>query len=185
MTERAGKETFVARALDQLSFASPWTSQALAWLTPGVVEQAAADRFAEPRRPVHAAEPYVHGLTAHRFRVALGDEELAVWDWGEGPTVLLVHGWNGSAAQMAGYVQPLVDAGYHVVAFDQPGHGQSSGSHVTLLDRAEAVRAVADRVQKVHAIVAHSLGATASLVAMAHGLQMRPQRFREAFAFSM
>ena len=127
----AGGESLVARVLDRLSFASPWASQALAWLTPAVVEQAAADRFAEPRRPAHAAEPYVHGLTAHRFRVALGSEERAVWDWGEGPTVLLVHGWNGAAAQLAGYVQPLVDAGYHVVAFDQPGHGHSSGTHVT------------------------------------------------------
>jgi pimeloyl-ACP methyl ester carboxylesterase len=148
------------RAVDSLGFAAP------------LVERLLAERFAEPRRPPHAAEPYVHGRPEHRFGVALGDDELAVWDWGEGPTVLLVHGWNGSAAQMAGFVQPLVDAGYHVVAFDQPGHGLSGGTRANLLDLAEAVRAVAARVQHVHAIVAHSLGATASVLAIAQGLEV-------------
>jgi pimeloyl-ACP methyl ester carboxylesterase len=161
---------FFGRTIGRFRDSAPWASSALAWLTPSVVEQAAADRFAEPQRPAHPAEPYVPGIEGHRFRVFVRGQELAVWDWGEGPTVLLVHGWNGQAAQMAGFVQPLVSAGYHVVAFDHLGHGASQGTRATILDFAEAVRAVAERVQSVHAIIAHSLGATATVLALARGL---------------
>jgi pimeloyl-ACP methyl ester carboxylesterase len=160
------------RTIGRFQDSAPWASQALSWLTPSVVERSAADRFAEPRRPAAPIAPYVQGLAEHRFRVRLGDQELATWDWGEGPTVLLVHGWNGQASQMAGFVQPLVSAGYHVVAFDLPAHGASSGTRATLDDLAEAVRAVAERVQSVHAVIAHSLGATATVVAMSRGLQL-------------
>jgi pimeloyl-ACP methyl ester carboxylesterase len=169
MSERTALPALL-RTIGRFQDSAPWASQALSWLTPSVVERSAADRFAEPRRPAFPIAPYVQGLEAHRFRIRFGEEELAAWDWGQGPTVLLVHGWNGQASQMAGFVQPLVSAGYHVVAFDLPAHGASSGSHATLDDLAEAVRAVAERVQSVHAVIAHSLGATATVVAMSRGL---------------
>jgi pimeloyl-ACP methyl ester carboxylesterase len=162
----------VLETVGRWGFASPWASQALAWLTPGVVERAAADRFAEPRRPAQPTAPYVAGLEAHRFSVDVRGQEIAAWDWGEGPTVLLVHGWNGQAAQLAAFVQPLVTAGYHVVAFDHVAHGASEGERATLVDLIEAVQAVAARVKPVHGVIAHSLGATATAVALARGLEV-------------
>jgi pimeloyl-ACP methyl ester carboxylesterase len=171
MSERPRLPTLL-RTIGRFQRPATWASQALSWLTPSVLERAAAERFAEPRRPHVPIAPYVQGVPEHRFRIPFGDDELAAWDWGEGPTVLLVHGWNGQASQMAGFVQPLVSAGYHVVAFDLPGHGVSAGGRATLHDLAEAVRTVADRVQSVHAIVAHSLGATATVVAMSRGLHV-------------
>ena len=45
--------------------------------------------------------------------------------WGQGPTVYLVHGWGGWRGQLGAFVQPLVDAGYCVVACDAPSHGES------------------------------------------------------------
>ena len=58
------------------------------------------------------------------YRVTFGGGELALTCWGNSsPSVLLMHGWGGSRAQMTGFVEPLLKAGYRVVAYDQPAHG--------------------------------------------------------------
>src|SRR5690349_4154288 len=53
--------------------------------------------------------------------------------WGEGPVALLVHGWGGDAGQMTPFVEPLLEAGFAVVAFDAPGHGRSEGRATSLV----------------------------------------------------
>src|SRR5512143_2769531 len=69
------------------------------------------------------------------YRLPFADGELAVTRWGEsGPAVLLMHGWGGSRAQMTGFVAPLLAAGFRVVAYDQPAHGESDGPMTNLLE---------------------------------------------------
>jgi pimeloyl-ACP methyl ester carboxylesterase len=155
----------------------------LSWVSPGAVERRAVEAFATPL-PLEGspAEPRVPGLEAHRFSVDAEPYRLTAWDWGGGelgpgawgrrPTVLLVHGWNGRAAQLSRFVAPLVEAGFYVVAFDQPAHGASSGSRATLLDLTRAVRAVARKVGPLHGVIAHSLGATATALAIERGMQV-------------
>lgn len=92
---------------------------------------------------------------------------LAAWQWGLGPTVLLVHGWEGRGSQLGSFVAPLVAAGLSVVAFDAPGHGDSPEHRLYLTDLADCVADVAAAVGPVHAIVAHSFGAAAILLAHA------------------
>ena len=51
---------------------------------------------------------------------------LAGLRWGShGPIVLLVHGWEGRGSQLAAMVPLLVEAGFSVVTFDAPGHGEA------------------------------------------------------------
>jgi pimeloyl-ACP methyl ester carboxylesterase len=144
--------------------------QALAWLAPEIAERRAFTLFGTPQRGGAPVVPEIPGVAARPFFVSSGPNRLAAWSWGEGPTVLLVHGWNGRAAQMAPLAAPLVDAGYRAVTFDQPAHGSSGGAFATVVDMASAVTAVAAHVGPLHAIVAHSLGATASAIAMSRGL---------------
>jgi len=92
---------------------------------------------------------------------------LAAWRWGFGPTVLLVHGWEGRGTQLGAFVQPLVEAGFSVVAFDAPGHGDSPDRQLYLTDLADCIADVAAQVGPVHAIVAHSFGAAGVLLAHA------------------
>jgi pimeloyl-ACP methyl ester carboxylesterase len=89
-----------------------------------------------------------------------------VWAWGQGPTVLLAHGWNGHAGQLSSFIRPLVEAGFRVVAFDQPAHGHSRGKRTTVLKMAEALKSIARAAGPLHAVVAHSLGATATALAL-------------------
>ena len=110
------------------------------------------------------------GLDGHRWTLDTGRHELAVWDWGEGPTVLLSHGWGGQAADFRHLVGPLVKAGFSVVAFDHPAHGQSSGQEATLVEFARALEAVGRRVGPLEAIVGHSFGGAATALALDWGL---------------
>ena len=62
---------------------------------------------------------------------------LAAWVWGTGPrTALLVHGWAGRGLQLGAFANPLVAAGFRVVAYDGPGHGSSPGRTSNLFDLA-------------------------------------------------
>ena len=115
--------------------------------------------------PVHAA--------GHRFYVSSGVHRLAVWSWGDGPTALLLHGWAGRSEQLAAFVQPLLAAGFSVVAPDAPGHGGSTGESSSVLAFADTIAAVAARVGPVHAFVGHSAGAAAGALAMHRGVAVR------------
>ena len=99
---------------------------------------------------------------------------LAVYVWGEpGPTVMLVHGWNGHAGQLGGFVAPLVAAGYRVVAFDAPGHGASHGHHTDIYAYTGAIDAVAERYGPLEGLIAHSYGAVCAAMSLRVGLIVR------------
>lgn len=90
---------------------------------------------------------------------------VAAWRWGHGPAVLLVHGWEGRGSQLGAFVEPLVSAGFSVITFDSPGHGDSAGTRLYLTDHADVIADVVAAVGPLHAIVAHSFGAPAVLLA--------------------
>lgn len=93
--------------------------------------------------------------------------QLAAWRWGLGPTVLLIHGWEGRGSQLGAFVEPLVAAGMSVVAFDAPAHGDSPGRRLYLTDHADAIAGVVAAVKPIHATIAHSFGCAALLLAHA------------------
>ena len=107
---------------------------------------------------------------AHPFVVPWNLGGQKAWSWGEGPVVLLVHGWDGRGSQLGSLVEPLVQAGFRVVTFDAPGHGDSVGRRASLVSFADAITATVRRVGPVHALVAHSLGGAASTLALSAGL---------------
>lgn len=99
----------------------------------------------------------------------LGRDLISGYSAGDGPTVLLVHGWGESGASLGAFIAPLTAAGYRVVGIDLPGHGASSGGRTDGFQLAEAVRAVCETLGDVHAIVGHSMGGTVSLYAAHEG----------------
>ena len=124
------------------------------------------DRQAAPGRPFQVR---VHG------RAVAGEVWGGLPADGDPPVVYLVHGWGGWRWQLDGFVAPLVEAGFRVVAFDAPSHGASdpgpSGpGRSTVLELADALAAVVAAMGPAHAVVAHSLGATATAHAMRGGL---------------
>ena len=124
-----------------------------------------------PRFRVTRAESVQLGGAARSFvRGPLGD--VAVWHWGEGPRVLLAHGWGSHAGRLTTFVPGLLAAGFGVAAFDAPGHGASSGRFASLPDFVAALDLVARSVSPV-AVVGHSLGAAAAALAIRSGIPCR------------
>ena len=105
------------------------------------------------------------------FDASLGGRRIRGWVWGDGPVVYLVHGWGGSAEQLAPLVPSLLDQGLRVVVFDGLSHGRSdAGVHgprsSDAVELGQCLDAVAARFGPARAVVAHSLGALAALLAL-------------------
>ena len=96
--------------------------------------------------------------------------DITAFSWGQGPTVLLVHGWGGRATQMGYFVKPLVDLGYRVLAFDAPAHGKTSGTQTNGFEFAQAIKTVVEKEDPIDSIIAHSLGSTSTTVALSEGV---------------
>lgn len=95
---------------------------------------------------------------------------LKAWSWGEGPTVLFAHGWESRGAWLAHtYLDPLLSKGFRVVTMDMPGHGASPGEMSDVGHFAEAIKAAVAHFGPLHAVVAHSLGAAGTLLALDRG----------------
>jgi pimeloyl-ACP methyl ester carboxylesterase len=142
--------------------------------SPRVASRIALDLFMTPRRFRAPERERTLLAEARPFEVVLGDSTtIRAWSWGEGPLVLLVHGWEGRGSQLSAFVPPLIADGYRVVAFDAPGHGASDGNRSSLPHFAYALRGVVDATAEPHAIIAHSLGCAAATLAVRDGLAAR------------
>lgn len=112
---------------------------------------------------------------ASLFTVSMPTGRLIGWRWGrkEDPVVVLVHGWGGRAAQLRGYVAPLLARGYSVVAFDAPGHGMTGGHESSLVHMAAALDAVLRDVGPAEAVIGHSLGGAVTGYVMSRGAAVK------------
>ena len=97
--------------------------------------------------------------SSEKIFVPYKEIEVSAFAWGEGPIVLLVHGWRLAGISLRHFVKPLVDAGYRIICFDAPGYGRTDGKYPNLFEFAGAVQAIAKHQGPLYAVVAHSLGA--------------------------
>lgn len=148
--------------------------------SPEMATRTAVWLFTKPKRSaVFPGESQLLSQAKSYFLASHG-YELAVMEWGSGPTVLCVHGWSSRGIRFKTLIGRLVKSGYRVVVFDAPAHGRSSGSHTDVMDYAHAIRAVALNAGSIHALVAHSFGAAATLLALEKGLKIRKAVFFSA-----
>ena len=121
----------------------------------------------------------------NNYRLPCDAGELAVTTWGSnGPAVLLMHGWGGSRAQMTGFVDPLLFAGFRVVAYDQPAHGDSTGRMTNLLEIAPTMELIAKQEGNFHAVIAHSFGTLITSYALVNRNFPPPERLVYFGAFN-
>lgn len=155
-------------------------------IVPRKIEKLALRQFRTPRPHHRPGREEKWLATAQRFAIPIrppagadvrAPDELAGWAWGSGPTVLLVHGWEGRGSQMGAFVAPLTAAGYRVVTFDSPAHGESGGKLSSLPEMTNALEAAAHAAGPLHGLVAHSFGCAAAALAVHHGLRVERLAF--------
>lgn len=91
--------------------------------------------------------------------------KIAAWEWGEGPTVHMIHGWQGRGSQLAEIVAPVVAIGTRVLLWDGPAHGESEGEIASAPEFAQAILEVTAIDGQPWAVVAHSMGTISSTLA--------------------
>lgn len=147
--------------------------QLLCGIAPDFAARLVQRRVFTPRRARIREEESMVLIGGREFELAVAHHKVGGWSWGEGPSMVLVHGWGGHAAHMTAFVSPLVAAGYRVVALDMPGHGSSSVGRSSIVHFAAALKELNLRIGPTHGLIAHSLGAAASLYAIALGMSVR------------
>ncbi len=173
------------------------TMAALSPLAPDLMATAAWRLYFTPRRHRRPARETQWLERSEPLRVYTPYGELCAHAWGgavlpwearEERTVLLIHGWEGRGTQLGALVEPLVERGYRVVAVDMPAHGGSPGTQTDLLQWRHSILLASQQLGPVHAVVAHSMGGAASLMALEQGMETTrvavlgaPARLRDVF----
>ncbi len=110
-------------------------------------------------------------------------------------TALLIHGWAGSSRQYRRIALRLTEQGYRCVVIDLPAHGIEAGRSTHAFEMADAIEIAGNALGKVDIVVAHSLGAMATAVAMQRSLRadrlvlvapgLRPHKALESFVATL
>jgi pimeloyl-ACP methyl ester carboxylesterase len=131
--------------------------------------QALIERATRPRRRARPrlAEP-LQDAEDHRVETPAGP--VIAWRIGQGPAVLLVHGWEDDNALWGPMIDRLQANGRPVIAFDLPGHGFSPAEMTGPEAAGQAVMAVAGALGPVEAVIGHSFGCVAFAAALDAGL---------------
>ena len=120
---------------------------------PSIAGRVAYRRFFRPRR----SRPHeVEGLRT--YDLAAQDNRIRVYEGGDGPAVLVVHGWESSVARLEVLLHALIANGFRVVAFDMPAHGQSPAVETDIVEITKAIMTLADSAGPFAAAIGHSFG---------------------------
>lgn len=145
----------------------------LSHLSPALAGRVAFRLFTRPVRRASVRpdeQPVLAAATVDG--VDLDGQRVRTYHWGDGQrTVLFVHGFEARAASFAGFVPPLLDAGLSVLAYDAPGHGDSAGTGVTILDHRRIIERLHGQHGPFHSIVAHSFGGLCAYYAVRGGVK--------------
>ena len=111
-------------------------------------------------------------------RVRVDGATLNVWDEGNGPPVLLLHGFPTTHRLWRAVIPPLVNAGYRAVAPDLAGYGGSDADSVGEVGMASQVRWMIELMEALGLerplLVAHDVGSAAAEIIAARA----PERIR-------
>ena len=140
----------------------------LGWVAPQWAANRMRQLFMTPRElpPREWELPLLE--RAERLTLRFG---LSALRWGQGPTVLLMHGWEGRPTQFASLIEALVAAGYTAVALDGPAHGRSPGEEANVVLFARAMLEAAAELPSLRAVIGHSMGGASAMLAVQLGLR--------------
>lgn len=143
-----------------------WGFRTLGPIAPKLAVKAATSIFFSPKQYKRPEWPETLIKEAKKLKIGFQNRELHGYQWGDAsnPLVLLVHGWENEAAHFQYFVNPLLQNGFSVVAFDAPAHGNSRYKKQTnMFEYGLAVETICKHLGAIDTLIGHSMGAAASM----------------------
>ena len=156
----------------QTPAAMRFAMRSLSRLAPPLAVKLAKYLFCHPNRGQIKADEKDILSAAEAFEVEVAGLKLSAWSWGEGPTVLLQHGWSSRGSRLTAFVPPLIESGFNVVTYDAPAHGNSEGRTTTGVYISRSLRELNTMFGGVHSIIAHSMGCWAAALGLKEDLRV-------------
>lgn len=105
---------------------------------------------------------------AKQFEIIVNKKKIQCWQWGSGPFIIFVHGWNGRGTQFYRLIEKFFQAGYGIITFDGPAHGISQGESTSYFEMTDTVRALIHHPElyQIQGMIGHSFGAAAIINAL-------------------
>lgn len=104
------------------------------------------------------------------YKSASGTDNIA-WSWGEGPTVILCHGWEAKGAKMATLAMAIAKQGFQTVAIDCTAHGHSGGKRSNFDIMTKDIDSLCQNFPDIFAIIGHSMGGMMAMRARQLGIK--------------
>jgi pimeloyl-ACP methyl ester carboxylesterase len=140
----------------------------LAKLAPDIAAKSIYYRFISPFG--RSRKSILLGLYQTAERISRQSKGIQIngfrWVGSSTKKALLIHGFEGDAGSLSDYVQPFLDRGYGVLAFDGPAHGFSEGKQLDLYDYAQLITEILNDNPEIEAFVAHSFGCPSLMLAL-------------------
>jgi pimeloyl-ACP methyl ester carboxylesterase len=80
--------------------------------------------------------------------------------------VIILHGFESSTVNFDKYINPLINKGYEVLAFDAPAHGVSGGKRINAVDYKNFILHILKTYGPVTSFITHSYGGLALSLAL-------------------
>ena len=147
----------------------------LDFLNPYLCMRFTAYLWTKPLKPKRNINEEEFLLTSDNFflKVKAINKTIKCYHWvGDGPKIILVHGWSGRASNMSKIINKLNQNNFDVYAFDAPAHGESSGGNTNLPEFISCIESLASKLYPIHALVGHSLGGFASVYCAAKKIRL-------------
>ena len=139
----------------------------LAMVSTRKAAEKAFELFCTPLEKSKKPAPTVFSL-AEKLKYTLNGHTIKGYCWNKGQTkkVLILHGFSSSSYNFQGYILPLVEKGYEVLAFDAPAHGNSGGKTINVVQYREMIELLIKEHGPIDSFIAHSFGGIAVCLAM-------------------
>ncbi|MBC8438470.1 MAG: alpha/beta hydrolase [Deltaproteobacteria bacterium] len=132
-------------------------------LFPKRIEKIIGKQFFTPRRHRYSEEQLNFLKTGRSFDLKINEDTIKCWQWGHGPSIICIHGWNGIGLQFQSFIDAALNKQFSIIFFDAPAHGLSPGNTCSYFQMTDILRAFLKNHHRkpISGLIGHSFGAAA------------------------
>lgn len=135
----------------------------LSYISSGYAANKALHIFSKPRKGKLSDKNKTFLETATPKDLFFKELKISTYNWkGDGPTLLLAHGWESNSARWKKKIKRFTKEGFNIYALDAPAHGGSGSKEFNALLYAEFINVVVNYCNP-EIIIGHSVGGMASV----------------------